>query len=98
MHPEGITHILEHHPEIRRFRAHQDLSGNVTLKLEVRAALGPADLARVRSRLSRQLGGRTIQIEIVDSLPPGRAGKHRWITSELAASLSRLVQDGADPA
>lgn len=83
VHPEIITHILEHHTAIRRFQARQTTAGEVVLQIETNSRERHVDPVAVGQQLSRVLKGYAVNVQITDAIPPTVGGKHRWIVSEL---------------
>jgi phenylacetate-CoA ligase len=83
VHSQGIKHVFEHCPGVRRFRAHQNIAGDLFVTVE---ALSPAlpDTTEARKQLRELLDGYPVTIDVVDALPGTLAGKHRWIVSEMA--------------
>ena len=88
VHPLAVKHAIEVRNDVRRFRAHQAKDGAVVLTVETSASLSPADFYEATTRLQELLEGYPVTVEIVAQIPANRAGKHRWVTSELAASVS----------
>ncbi|MEO1631440.1 MAG: hypothetical protein AAFU38_11735 [Bacteroidota bacterium] len=88
VHPLAVKHALEHHPAVRRFRAHQDCDGALTVAVEM-APDEPLPEATVCATLTEMLGGYPVRIERTERLEGNRAGKHRWVISDLAATRER---------
>ena len=75
--------ILEHNDAIRRYQVHQHASGNLTVTLELTSPQASLDVTHLAHFLSEKIGY-LVEITIVEVLPSTPAGKHRWVTSELA--------------
>jgi phenylacetate-coenzyme A ligase PaaK-like adenylate-forming protein len=85
VHSLGVKHVFEHYRGVRRFSAHQDSTGRLTVLLEADAGGHNVDLADAAGKLERLLGGFPVTIQEVESIPNTRAGKHRWVASDLVA-------------
>jgi phenylacetate-CoA ligase len=84
VHSLGIKHVFEHCPGVRRFRAHQGVSGELAVTLETGDQNTRLDTTGAERQLRELLEDYPIHIEVVESLPPTLAGKHRWVVSDLA--------------
>lgn len=86
VHSLAVKHALEALRHVRRFRATQDKTGGVTLWLETAESSAAIErqTTAVQKRLTDLLEGRPVAVEAVAKLEGNRAGKHRWVTSELA--------------
>jgi phenylacetate-CoA ligase len=85
VHAIGIKHVFEHLDGVRRFRAWQREDGHLFVSVESDKGCLSFDPNDVASRLQDMLEGYPITIETVDAVLQTRAGKHRWVTSDLAA-------------
>jgi phenylacetate-CoA ligase len=83
VHSQGIKHVFEHCPGVRRFRAVQNVEGELLVTVESVCTV-PPDTTEARRQLHDLLEGYPVNIEVVDALPGTLAGKHRWIVSDLA--------------
>ncbi|MEM1305810.1 MAG: hypothetical protein AAGG46_12990, partial [Planctomycetota bacterium] len=83
VHPLVVKHAFEAVPGVRRFRAHQDPTGRVAVTIESTNGVPSEQINTARRKLSDVLEGFPVATEIVDRLEGNRAGKHRWVTSEL---------------
>jgi phenylacetate-CoA ligase len=75
--------VLEHQDAVRRYQVHQNATGELIVHLELQNSQAVID----KDRIQRVFGERTgfgVTVEVDKELPPSRAGKHRWITSDLA--------------
>lgn len=86
LHSMAVKHRLERWPEIRRFTVWQRSGGDVRVVIEPQALLRfPEKLvASLRLEIQEMLEGFPVEIETVTHVPVNRAGKHRWIVSDLA--------------
>jgi phenylacetate-CoA ligase len=82
VHSQGIKHVFEHCPGVRRFRAYQNVEGELFVTVEALAAA--PDTSEARKQLYELLEGYPVSIDVVGALPGTLAGKHRWIVSDLA--------------
>jgi phenylacetate-CoA ligase len=87
VHSLGIKHVLEPHPGVRRFRAHQEIGGRLNVLLEQDDPLRMPDIKKIEVQLKDLLEGYAVSVAIVDEMPCTPAGKHRWIVSELAEQI-----------
>jgi phenylacetate-CoA ligase len=85
VHSIGIKHIFEHCHGVRRFRAHQDLDGKVSVVVEASDRSAPPDTTGAERQLQDLLEAYPVSIAVVDAIPGTLAGKHRWVVSDLAA-------------
>ncbi len=83
IHPLAVKHAIEQYSFVRRFNAHQDAIGNVQLTIEALGAASESDFEDVRLRLRQLLEEQAVDVKVVAEIPPNRAGKHRWVTSEI---------------
>jgi len=81
------AHIVEHHPSIKRFTAHQFSNGKVVLLLEVDSQARNFNVNNMRKKLSSLLDGQNVEVELTENIPPTAPGKHRWVISELSQSM-----------
>ena len=86
IHPMGVKHTLEKYPNIQRFRAYQDASGQLRVLFESVDGNSRIDTHDAAQRLRELLEGYPVVIEQVATLPRTSAGKHRWVVSELSDS------------
>ena len=77
--------VLEHDDAVRRYQVHQSATGQLTVSLELTSPQVSLDQDRIKEMFSNRTGFDT-EIRVLDRLPLSRAGKHRWITSDLAAA------------
>jgi phenylacetate-CoA ligase len=77
--------VLEHDNSIRRYQIHQSETGELAVSLELTSSQATLDQDRIIAMFSKRTGF-DVEIEVLDKLPLSRAGKHRWITSDLAAA------------
>lgn len=77
--------VLEHDAAVRRYQIHQYATGQLTVSLELTSPQASLDQNRIREMFSNRTGF-DVAVQILDTLPLSRAGKHRWITSDLAAA------------
>lgn len=84
VHPEGLSHVVKHSPEISRFHAHQSNRGDVTVTV---ACAQGANLQTkpLTDRLQRLLEGQHVKVVIEDAASAS-ACTYRWITSDLSQS------------
>jgi phenylacetate-CoA ligase len=83
VHSQGIKHVFEYCPGVRRFRAYQNVEGELFVTVEAVCAAAP-DTTEARRQLYELLEGYPVNIDVVHALPGTLAGKHRWIVSDLA--------------
>lgn len=77
--------VLEHIDAIRRYQVHQHAGGNLAVTLELTSPNAQVDVYQLRQAFEEKVGF-AVSIAIVSELSPTAAGKHRWISSELAHS------------
>lgn len=87
LHNFWFDDMLEHHPSVRRYRIHQDAEGAVAVTIEPTAPGAPLDLEKLEATM-REHVGYPVGVQVVDVMQGNAAGKHRWISSDLAISLS----------
>jgi hypothetical protein len=73
---------------IRRYRFHQHRTGDVDVDLELDRPDPGMPLPVLAQRIESMLEGWAVRIRVVERLDGNRAGKHRWILSDLGASLA----------
>ena len=84
VHPLAVKHAIEHHNEVRRFKAHQHKNGEVALTIEAPDSATEAEFEGARQCLYELLENYPVSIELVSEMEVNSAGKHRWVTSDLA--------------
>ena len=89
IHPMAVKHALEHWREIRRFTAKQAADGSLSVLVETTSQLSRSVDAELRRSLGELLGGYEVSIETTSQIDGNRAGKHRWIISDLASTKSQ---------
>jgi phenylacetate-CoA ligase len=77
--------VLEHDDAVRRYQIHQATTGELTVSLELTSPQARLDRDRIKDLFSNRTGF-DVAVQVLDNLPLSRAGKHRWITSDLAAA------------
>jgi phenylacetate-CoA ligase len=85
VHSLGVKHVFEHLAGVRRFQAYQQANGQLVVTVETDIDGPGFDLRAVEPRLRELLEGYPVTVRTVDEIPCTRAGKHRWVISELAA-------------
>jgi phenylacetate-CoA ligase len=90
IHAAYLIETLKQAGKIGRYRAHQTLSGAISIALEVHGPREAFDVKRVTRRLTEILEGFPVEVSIVDSVPQTDAGKHRWIVSDLGQNNQRM--------
>jgi phenylacetate-CoA ligase len=75
---------IEHDDRIRCYQVHQRATGELVVSIELKTPQASLDKDRIRQVLTERSGFDT-RVEVVEELPSTLAGKHRWITSDLAA-------------
>jgi phenylacetate-CoA ligase len=84
VHPQGIKHVFEHCPAVRRIQASQDVSGKLSVLVETKSVNVQFDVREAERQLQMLLEGYPVSVQTVEFIPGTLAGKHRWIVSELA--------------
>jgi len=84
LHAMWFDDVLEHYEPIRRYQVHQHASGNLLVQLELAQRQETFDIAQIEQKLAAHVGYPTT-VQVVDKLAQTAAGKHRWITSDMAA-------------
>jgi phenylacetate-CoA ligase len=74
---------------VRRYHVRQHRDGRLTVHVELNDG-AHFDAAVLRQTISELVEGFPVQVEIVDELPPTRAGKHRAIVSEHEVAPQRI--------
>ena len=82
VHPHAVKHIMDF-AHVRRFHAHQDCQGTLSVQLEAVQGLNDDEVKRMNRKLTELLGGYPSSIQVVDTIPPSSAGKHRWVVSDM---------------
>ncbi|MEM1445205.1 MAG: hypothetical protein AAGF84_04065 [Planctomycetota bacterium] len=78
----------EYFEAVRRYRVHQDASGELWVEVEPSNPSRLPNEFTIRSRLEQVLGGFTVHVKFADSVNQTEAGKHRVVTSDLYAQRS----------
>jgi phenylacetate-CoA ligase len=76
--------VLENDAAVRRYQIHQQVTGELTVRLELNNSQADIDRNRIK-KIFLDRTGFGVTVEVIDKLPPSPAGKHRWITSDMAA-------------
>lgn len=87
IHPLAVKHAIESHSEVRRFSAHQSIDGDVQLTIEAEDSVTTSDFEAARIRLEELLENQPVTVQLLSRIPVNRAGKHRWVTSDLASKF-----------
>lgn len=91
LHGQVFEDLLDKHRFIRRWRLAQDADGAVSVLLECHGS-PPAERLRSLDRRFRDLvDGYAVTLRTVDCIPHDRRGKHRSVSSELAARWRQEV-------
>lgn len=77
--------VLEKYSAFRRWRVHQDLSGNISVLIENVREVEQEVLTKITNKLEQLVEGYEVKIELIDELPTTPSGKHRAIISDLAS-------------
>jgi len=85
VHAIGIKHVFEHLAGVRRFRAWQQRDGHLIVSVESDENGNGFETRDVAIQLQDMLEGYPVTIKKVDAIAQTRAGKHRWVISDLAA-------------
>jgi phenylacetate-CoA ligase len=78
--------VLEYNDSIRRYQVHQHDSGHLSVILELTNPKATVDVAEVKRKFQDK-SGFSVDVSIVEKMPASRAGKHRWITSDMAKKV-----------
>ena len=73
---------------IRRYRVHQQTSGQLTVLLEADPTATAGVLAELKTSLAELTEGQPIEVELIEELPATASGKHRFVVSDLARQQS----------
>jgi len=84
------TDMLSGYSSVRRFRVHQFPNGRVLLLVEVDSLERNIDFGGIQKKLRALLEGQTVEVKVMETIPPTSAGKHRWIVSELVNNRARI--------
>jgi phenylacetate-CoA ligase len=84
VHPALLDEIVEHRCA-RHFRLHQHADGSASVMVQSAHSAASMDTDLLKQEIEEVLEGYPVGIEVVDSIPPSRSGKHRWITSDLVS-------------
>lgn len=76
--------VLEKYSAFRRWRVHQDLSGDISVLIENVREVEAEVLTKIANKLEELVEGYEVKIELIDEIPPTPPGKHRAIISDLA--------------
>ena len=82
-HGTAIMDFMDDCKNVRRYQIHQAAGGAVTIRLEA-SHLTPREISWVTQQMEQMLEGFPVTVEVVDDVPQTLAGKHRFLTSELA--------------
>jgi phenylacetate-CoA ligase len=82
MHGLALIYILRDLPEIAAFKIVQESRQRVSVQVVSAAPIAEATEARIRKGFLARLGGGVdVVIERVESIPPERSGKYRYVVS-----------------
>lgn len=84
IHSMAVKHVVEPWPQVRRFTAHQSGDGSMRVLLETPQPMESSLIGLLHRRLEALLEGYEVSLQTTPLMPGNRAGKHRWIISELA--------------
>jgi phenylacetate-CoA ligase len=80
--------VLDIQDGVRRYRVYQEVSGAITVTLELNESGSAPDLTQLQRVFEKYVEGYPVTVEVVDRIPPNPAGKHRWMISELAPRVA----------
>lgn len=84
VHPFRFDDLFESDPRVRAWQVHQFANGSVQVRVQSSGKGTSVPVGSYQGRLEALVNGFPVSLEIVPQLPRSRAGKHRWITSEMA--------------
>ena len=82
IHGEYFTHLFYGAKGVARFQVRQPTPGTLRILVQALGDPDPAELERIRRASAEQFGASApedVQLEVVDSIEPGRSGKHRFV-------------------
>jgi phenylacetate-CoA ligase len=82
---------FERRSGIRRYRIHQEKDGRDLALIELVDENTPVDCKSLELEIREFVGDWPVEVAVANTIPPNRAGKHCWITSELARSRELTV-------
>jgi len=90
VHGSAVHAALSGTPGIVRFQLRQGSDHNVTILLTVDERFAPGSEAPIADQLAARLAGAHVSVTFCDDIPPGPAGKHRYIISELSTLTHKV--------
>jgi phenylacetate-CoA ligase len=68
---------------VRCYRVHQSCDGSVQAMVQLKQPYGRMDISAVERGIARLVDGFSVEVRVVDVIPPAASGKHRLVTSDL---------------
>jgi phenylacetate-CoA ligase len=97
VHALAVIYTLRELPGVRSFKVHQRSVDEVDVRLVRSPGYDPGNDDRIVREIRGRLGGSVrVKVVAVDSLPPERSGKFRYVTSDVAWVVPAL--GGGTPA
>jgi phenylacetate-CoA ligase len=89
LHPVNVDNLFEGDlgRGVRRYRVRQAADGAVLAEVEPEGRAAAPDAGTIQARLGQLVEGFPVRVEVVCALPAAPRGKHRVISSEMAAPL-----------
>ena len=98
LHPMAVKHLIEPFDEFSKITALQSADGTLDVMIEAVEPVPQETVRRLEEQLAKLMQGFPVTVRIVDRIKGNAAGKHRWIVSDLAASLSQTASFTPDAA
>ncbi len=87
MHGLALIYILRDLPAVQSFKIVQETRQLTRVLIVAAQAFDDSMLENIREGFKRRLGASvTIEISIVDAIPPERSGKHRYVVSHVGSN------------
>jgi phenylacetate-CoA ligase len=84
MHGLSLIYIVRDLPGVRQFKIAQESLDLTRILLVTDAAFDRARVSEIASAARARLGGDvTVEIELVDEIPPEQSGKYRYVVSKV---------------
>ena len=86
LHGQIFTHLIVSEPGVARYQVRQEARDKLTISLVVNSSYKAETEEQLRDSINRYMGGGvSVDFKYVSEIPLTRAGKHRWIISDLVS-------------
>lgn len=84
LHPLWFDDLFENTRGTRRWRVYQDAAGAVSVEVELEPGAQGIDERQIARAIESHLDGFPVSVATVSRVTQNAAGKHRWVSSDLA--------------